>query len=254
MPNDSGTDPAEFYLFNLFLFMETLVSAVALFVIPAVSVGVCFACCWFAFLLRDYDPLNPPIFLWIVVSLFTVWFSTGLFFAQQGISGGGFFLIFGPLVLGTLLTFAWPDLKRLLTVMPMHWLIGVQVYRVAGAIFLLYYFQDGLLSRGFAFNAGFGDVLTGLLAVPVAGAVKRRVRHHRAYALAWNLFGILDLIVAPASAVYFGAKGLGTFPLLMIPLFLGPPLGTLLHICSLRNLTLSQREATVARVPNPAMG
>ena len=124
-----------------------------------------------------------------------------------------------------------------------------------GAIFLLYYFQDGLLSRGSAFNAGFGDVLTRLLALPVAGAAKRRVRHHREFALAWNLFGILDLIVAPASAVYFGAKGQGAYPLLLIPLFLGPPLGTLLHICSLRNLALSSRETiSVAIVKTARVG
>ena len=58
--------------------------------------------------------------------------------------------------------------------------------------------------------------------------------------MAWNLFGTLDLIVAPATALYFQAQVLGIYPISLVPLFLGPPLGILTHILSLRNLAVAK--------------
>jgi hypothetical protein len=52
----------------------------------------------------------------------------------------------------------------------------------------------------------------------------------------WNLFGILDLVVAPATALVFQARVLNIYPLALVPLFLAPPLGILTHVLSLRNL------------------
>jgi len=49
---------------------------------------------------------------------------------------------------------------------------------------------------------------------------------------------MLDLIVAPATALYFQAQVLGIYPISLVPLFLGPPLGILTHILSLRNLAV----------------
>jgi hypothetical protein len=56
-------------------------------------------------------------------------------------------------------------------------------------------------------------------------------------------FGTLDLIVAPATALYFQARVLNIYPLDLVPLFLGPPLGILTHILSLRNLTVTRSAA-----------
>jgi hypothetical protein len=75
--------------------------------------------------------------------------------------------------------------------------------------------------------------------------VTQRRPHALKWAVAWNLFGILDLIVAPATALIFQARVLNTYSLALVPLFLGPPLGILTHILSLRNLAVTRSAAPV---------
>jgi len=58
--------------------------------------------------------------------------------------------------------------------------------------------------------------------------------------LMWNIFGIADLISAPASAVIFGNTSLNFYPLVLVPLFIGPPFSILLHVASLRNFYLQK--------------
>jgi hypothetical protein len=75
--------------------------------------------------------------------------------------------------------------------------------------------------------------------------VAQKQRHALRWAVAWNLFGTLDLIVAPATALLFHAAVLGIYPLALVPLFLGPPLGILTHILSLRNLAVARTAVPV---------
>ena len=124
--------------------------------------------------------------------------------------------------------------------MPPDWLIRIQVYRTAGASFLWPFMTDGMLPAAFALPAGIGDAITGLTAPFVAAAVAQgRPGAHR-LAVAWNWFGIIDLIVAPTAAVLSGTQLASIHPLGLIPLFLGPPLGILTHIYSLRNLAANR--------------
>jgi hypothetical protein len=127
-------------------------------------------------------------------------------------------------------------------------LIAVQFYRVAGVFFLFPYLAYGALPAGFAWPAFAGDTVTGLAAPFVALALMRRRRGSVTLAVAWNVFGIVDLIVAPATAVYFKAPILAMYPLSLVPLFVGPPLGILTHILSLRNLA-ANRSALRAQGP-----
>ena len=137
---------------------------------------------------------------------------------------------------GIVALFASKSLRVINTAMPPWWLIAVQFYRVAGFLFLWPMWSSGALSGAFALPAGIGDTLTGLAAPFVAWAVARRKRGSHALAVAWNWFGILDLIVAPVAAVLAQSTNIGYFPLVVVPLFLGPPLGILTHVYSLRNL------------------
>src|SRR5262249_20423056 len=131
--------------------------------------------------------------------------------------------------------------------MPSEWLIWVQTYRVAGLMFLYPFLYYGVIPAAFAVPAAAGDFLTGLLAPAVGSAVARRDPRALSWAVAWNLFGILDLIVAPATAVLSRAAVIGVYPLALVPLFLGPPLGILTHIYSLRNLAVTRRVRLHAR-------
>lgn len=149
-----------------------------------------------------------------------------------------------PIVIGTLISFH-PRAASLLSNVPVHRIVFLQTYRVAGFIFVYLYFATGELSRGFAMNAGWGDVLTGVLALPVGWMLLKRLPGAGAALIVWSLIGIGDLILAPASAQIYGAENLVAFPLNTIPLFLGPPLGILFHIITLRIFYLSQQKPAV---------
>jgi hypothetical protein len=115
-------------------------------------------------------------------------------------------------------------------------------------MFIYPFLAYGLIPSGFAWPAGVGDALTGVFAPIVALMLARNRPHALKWAVAWNLFGILDLIVAPATALYFQAHVLNIYPINLVPLFLGPPLGILTHIFSLRNLAVAQSN-TPSRFP-----
>lgn len=129
---------------------------------------------------------------------------------------------------------------------PLDWLIRIQFLRVMGGIFLVLYL-DGFLPGVFALPAGLGDVATGLLALPVAYLVGQNSPWARSSALAWSIFGILDLVIA-VSLGFLSSPGpfqklafenpnglVGQYPLVMIPVF-AVPLFLILHFLTLRKL------------------
>jgi hypothetical protein len=148
-----------------------------------------------------------------------------------------------PFVVAVIALFASKNLRAINAATPRAWLIAIQIYRVAGIMFVWPFLAHGILPAGFAYQAGIGDALTGIFAPIVAALVARNRPHALKWALAWNLFGTLDLIIAPATALIFQARVLGIYPLALVPLFLGPPLGILTHILSLRNLAVTRSNA-----------
>jgi hypothetical protein len=157
----------------------------------------------------------------------------------------------GPMLVALALAFRTRTIAALDEAMAPDWLIRLQTYRMGGLVFLFPFLYYGLLPAGFAVPAALGDFATGLLAPFVAAKVARRDPHAMTWAVAWNAFGILDLLVAPASAVLSGAPALTLYPLSLVPLFIGPPLGILTHVLSLRNLARAERGVGV-RVVSPA--
>jgi len=131
------------------------------------------------------------------------------------------------------------------TATPNAWLIAIQTYRTAGIMFVWPFLTYGILPAGFAWPAGIGDALTGIFAPIVAWMLAYNRPHALKWAVAWNLFGTLDLIVAPATALIFQARVLGIYPLALVPLFLGPPIGILTHILSFRNLAVTKSGPSV---------
>ena len=148
-----------------------------------------------------------------------------------------------PLALGIGVTFLAP-VRELLQAVSLPKLVAVQVYRNAGALFLYAYFVAGTyMSREFAQNAGWGDVLTGMLAIPTALAAYYRVPFWQAAVVLWCVIGIGDLILAPVTAQIYGGPRPDDFPINVIPIFFGPPLGILLHLLALRVLWLQRAVA-----------
>lgn len=159
-------------------------------------------------------------------------------------------LIFLPLVLRS------QRIGAVLDVIPQSWLIGFQVYRVLGGVFLLRWFA-GALPGVFALPAGIGDVLVGVLALPVAFYLQSGARGGRTAAYAWNLLGIFDLLIAISIGAMTQPGQLQllpveipnsvptTYPLVMIPAF-AVPLSLILHALSLRQLVRSARRRILA--------
>jgi hypothetical protein len=135
---------------------------------------------------------------------------------------------------------------QLLDAVPQSWLVGLQFYRVLGAIFLVMYAQ-GRMPAAFALSAGAGDVAVGLLAPIVAVAYTRGVAGRELLLVGWNLLGLLDLTNAiitgfltspsPLQVLALDAPNqlIGEFPMVLVPVF-GVPLGIILHVASLIKL------------------
>ncbi len=102
--------------------------------------------------------------------------------------------LFATLLLGYLLLLS-PTFRRFVAAVPQHWLIGIQAFRVLGGVCLVRYYV-GELPGLFALPAGIGDVATGLLALFVAYAWYSGKPYARGAAIAWNLFGMADLVDA----------------------------------------------------------
>src|SRR5258707_15602708 len=90
--------------------------------------------------------------------------------------------------------------RDIIAAIPQHWLIGIQTFRVLGGVFIVRYLQ-GEMPGFFAIPAGVGDVLTGIFAPLVAYWLYSGKSYGRGAAIAWNLFGMADLVDAVAIGV-----------------------------------------------------
>ena len=110
----------------------------------------------------------------------------------------GFFVVV-PLLAVAALAANSPVWRAALLGLPAPLLIGLNMSRVIGGLFLLLA-ASGRLSGPFPISAGWGDVITGVLAVPAVWLVLRPSPNYPLLA-AWNMFGALDLVVAVALGV-----------------------------------------------------
>ncbi len=139
-----------------------------------------------------------------------------------------------------------PTFRAVIAGIPQHWLIGIQTFRILGGVFLIRYF-NGELPALFAVPAGVGDVLTGILAPLVAYWWFVGKPYARSAAIAWNVFGMADLINAVALGALTGGGGGGiVFPILLIPIY-AVPRAFLVHSYSLIGLLRK-----TARQPQPS--
>ncbi|MGY4155546.1 hypothetical protein ACVINW_001388 [Bradyrhizobium sp. USDA 4461] len=140
-------------------------------------------------------------------------------------------------------------IDEVLASIPPSWLIGIQTYRILGIAFLAQWML-GNISPAFAFPAGLGDVLTGILA-PLAAIMAARSGTGKTVGLLWNALGILDLVSAVTLGTLNGAgflppaanalaPPLGAYPLVMVAAYT-VPLSFILHFLSIRQLVQLKR-------------
>jgi hypothetical protein len=208
---------------------------------------------------------NRHLRIWLVIAVpFTIWLIlvwwiafAGGFRARPGVPPIPP-TIFLPIIIGLIVLLPSKRIAAVLDAIPPSWLVGLQLYRVLGGLFLVGWLQ-GQIPGEFALPAGSGDVLVGLLALPVAYLLHKQARGAVALAVAWNVLGIVDL----ASAVTMGTLTqpgplqlivpavpnvlLGTYPTVLVPAF-AVPSSILLHALSLRQLRRRMR-GDAARAP-----
>ena len=137
--------------------------------------------------------------------------------------------------------------NALLDAVPLHWLVGIQAYRVVGVIFLVLY-GSGQVPGEFAIPAGVGDVLVGVTAPLVAYGLYRRSAWSQGAAIVWNVAGVVDLAIAVGTG-FLSSPGplqmlavdtpnhlITAFPLVLVPLF-AVPLSIVLHLAALKRLS-----------------
>ena len=177
----------------------------------------------------------------LVASAATVWFvvvvllgATLALNARGGVGTPGLGAAVAlPIVAICLAFFTAPSVRAALFAIPLRVLVAVNVARVLGVSFVLLYAANRLPAP-FAPSAGWGDIIVGIAAAPVAWLVGRHGERARALTLAWNTIGVIDLI----AAIGFGATSvpgplqiftgapdsaiMTTLPWILIPGFLVP--------------------------------
>jgi hypothetical protein len=185
-------------------------------------------------------PGSPAQRVRIIVA-FTAWFVLvvllSVFDVFDPVRGFGVpalgFAVIVPIVVLAFAALGSADRFARVSAIPMPALIAVHILRILGLQFLLLW-SAGRLTAPFAPSAGWGDIITGVAAVPVAWAVWRQVPGWRSYAIVWNLFGAADLIAAiafgtmsaPGSPLQLFAGQsepvMTTLPWILIPAYLVP--------------------------------
>ena len=135
--------------------------------------------------------------------------------------------------------------KQLLRSVTLESLIALHIFRILGLFFILLYFYH-LLPAKFAFSAEMGDIITALLALPVAKMVAKGRPGSIKVAYAWNIFGMLDIInvltiavIAARRSAISGVSGgleeMTIFPFVWFPAF-APATILFLHTVVFRKL------------------
>ena len=196
--------------------------------------------------------------VWLAVMIpFTLWLAV----VWSAAIGGAFKLgavaapllpiaALGPVLLGVPILLRSRRVGEVLDAMPASWMVALQVLRVNGFVFLLAW-ASGAAPGIFALPAGIGDLLTGLVAVPVAIALGSGTRESRRAGIAWNIFGLLDFTIALSIGFAIALRLIGAdatatggvYPLVMVPAF-AVPTWIMLHALSLRQLSRRNRAAT----------
>jgi hypothetical protein len=196
-----------------------------------------------------------PLALWLgVVSNLA---EAGAFQARPGIISPLPIAVAVPVLIGLIGLMSSRRIAATVDAAPLGWLIALQVYRVIGGNFIVLWL-GGAIPGVFALPAGIGDVLVGLFAIPVALYLASGRPGGVALAVAWNIFGILDLVDAltlgflsspgPLQALALDHPDVlaTSYPTVMTPAF-AVPLSLILHGLSLWQLRRRARSRSGGR-------
>lgn len=191
---------------------------------------------------------------WFLAAAVSAWL--GAYHAAPGEMPTIQYALLTPIIIGAWLIWRSPTIGLIIDAIPQQWLVGVQIFRVLGGIFLVLYAM-GKMPGVFAWPAGTGDLLVGVLAAVIAVAYARGLRVNSNLVMLWNILGITDLVIAVVTGFASSPSAIQAtafdqpnelitmFPLALVPAFL-VPLWILLHIASLTKL---RRGAAIDKKP-----
>lgn len=149
----------------------------------------------------------------------------------------------GPVFLFVVTYRIWPAFRQYVRSLSLPLATAIQAWRAGGLGFLALY-AYGVLPGAFAWPAGLGDIAIGVTAPWISRALVRNPRFAATRLFkAWNVLGIVDLVVAVSvggllSALATGATGevttapMAQLPMVFIPAYL-VPLFVMLHLAAL---------------------
>lgn len=126
-----------------------------------------------------------------------------------------------------------PGLRDRMLGIPRRLILGMNIFRTIGFLFLGLAYA-GQLGGPFPYSAGIGDIIVGLVAIPLTLGEPHLTRTDARLVL-WNALGLLDLVAAVALGVMSGngtplqlihagpgSAAIAFLPWSLIPLFLVP--------------------------------
>jgi len=111
--------------------------------------------------------------------------------------------------------------RRFLQGRDINYLTTFHVWRIPAALAFFYYGAQGELPATFVRHAAWGDLLAGLLVLPVVLTPRRGLGKYWAF----HVFGFADFVLAVGTGLYFSLIShpdmatIAAFPLALIPLF-----------------------------------
>jgi hypothetical protein len=122
-----------------------------------------------------------------------------------------------PLIAAALLAALSPAARRAMLSVPLPLLVGLNIPRLIGGLFLLLA-AVGRLGGPFPGSAGWGDLITAVVAIPTVWLAARQVTRSDWLLHVWNAFGALDLFAAVILATISTPGG----PLQLLQAGVGP--------------------------------
>jgi hypothetical protein len=107
-----------------------------------------------------------------------------------------------------------PAVRHWLLTTDLRWLIGVHLTRLAGLSYLILY-RRGALPEEFAVQIGWGEIAVALTSAAVIGVFSLQKERVPRSALAWNVFGLIELGVT----IWIGVRVGTAAPEAIAPLF-----------------------------------
>ncbi len=183
-------------------------------------VGIWFAAAFVGGMLGlFYQPNEPPLYV-------------GLF-------------LFAPILGFTLAYRASSRVQHAIDAVPLRLITIAHILRFVGLGFVIGAIMS-VLPAQFGYPAGWGDAIAATLCLPLALAIgKRRYSPRlRTLFIAWNIYGLIDLVMAVTLGILYSPSSFGvlrtdvstvlltTFPINLIPTFF-VPIFILLHVLAL---------------------